>query len=114
MLQQSERKLSSGSIENRIILGSKNGIEWKLISANSQHQNSGPEIMVKLTNGAMKLLLQELGSNVVTINELNTILIKAANLINLRLIGVKPIKDSDSSFLNQILIFWVKQRCNRC
>ena len=62
--------------------------------------------MVKLAKGAMKSLLQELGSNVVTLNELNTILMEAANLINSRPIGVKPNKDTDSGFLtpNSLLL----------
>ena len=86
--------------------GSKNGIDWHFIMANSQHQNGGAEVMVKLAKGAMKSLLQELGSQVVTLNELNTILLEAANLINSRPIGLKPNKDTDSDFLtpNSLLL----------
>ena len=86
--------------------GSENGIDWHFIMANSQHQNGGAEVMVKLAKGAMKSLLQELGSQVVTLNELNTILLEAANLINSRPIGLKPNKDTDSDFLtpNSLLL----------
>ena len=66
----------------------------------SQHQNGGAEVMVKLAKGVIKSLMHELGSQVLSLNELNTVLIEAANLVNSRPIGLKPNRDTDSEFLS--------------
>ena len=86
--------------------GSKNGIEWQFISANSQHQNGGAEIMVKLIKGTMKALMEQLGKHVLSLNELNTVMMEATNLINSRPIGIKPNQDMDTEFLtpNSLLL----------
>ena len=83
-----------------IQFGSKHGINWMFVSANSQHQNGGAEVMVKLAKGAMKSLMRELGQEKLTLNELNTVLAEATNLINSRPIGLKPNKDMDTEFLS--------------
>ena len=59
--------------------GSKNGITWSFISANSQHQNGGAEIMVKLAKGVTRAWMHELGKQIFTLNELNTILFETTN-----------------------------------
>ena len=79
--------------------GSKNGIDWHFIPANSQHQNGGAEVMVKMAKSAMKALMEQLGENVLSLNELNTVMMEATNLINSRPIGIKPNKDVDTEFL---------------
>ena len=94
------------SEEKLIEFGSKHGIEWRFIMANSQHQTGGVEVMVKLAKGAIKAIMHELGQNKVTLNELNTILAEAANLINSRPIGLKPNRDTDVEYLtpNSLLL----------
>ena len=94
------------SEEKLIEFGSKHGIEWRFIMANSQHQTGGVEVMVKLAKGAIKAIMHKLGQHKVTLNELNTILAEAANLINSRPIGLKPNKDTDVEYLtpNSLLL----------
>ena len=49
--------------------GADKGLEWKLISANAQHQNGISEVMIKLVKGVMKNLLTVIGENILTLNE---------------------------------------------
>ena len=80
--------------------GSKRGIEWITIMANSQHQNGFTEIMVKLTKSVLKSLMKSIGHQVLSLNEMNTLLAETSQLVNDRPIGLKPNKDVDSTFLS--------------
>ena len=86
--------------------GSERGIEWITIMANSQHQNGFTEIMVKLTKSFLKSLMKSIGQQILTLNEINTLLAETSQLVNDRPIGLKPNKDVDSGFLspNSLLI----------
>ena len=86
--------------------GAKNGINWQFVMASSQHQTGGVEIMVKLVKGVMKTLVYQLGNQVLTLNELNTVLHETSNLVNSRPLGIKPNSDTSSEFLcpNSLLL----------
>ena len=86
--------------------GNKHGIDWQFIPGNSQHENGGAEIMVKLSKGVMSALMQELGAHILTLNELNTVVLEVTNIVNSRPIGIKPNLDTDSQFLcpNSLLL----------
>ena len=79
--------------------GSKNGINWKFISASSQHQNGAAEVMVKLVKGVMKSLMHQIGAHILSLNEPNTVLMETSDLVNSRPIGIKPNRDADAEFL---------------
>ena len=68
--------------------------------ANSQHQNGVTEIMIKLAKSVLKSLMKSIGDQVLSLNELNTLLAEAAQLINERPIGVKPNEKVDSEYLS--------------
>ena len=80
--------------------GAKHGFEWNFIMASSQHQNGGAEVMVKLAKGVIKSLMDKLGSHVLTLDELNTVFLEAAHLVNSRPIGIKPNQDTDFEYLS--------------
>ena len=86
--------------------GAKEGFQWNFISANSQHQNGGAEVLIKLSKGVIKALMQNLGEQKLTLNELNTVLLEAAHIVNSRPIGLKPNQDTDFEYLspNSILL----------
>ena len=62
--------------------------------------------MVKLVKGVMKTLVYQLGNQVLTLNELNTVLHETSNLVNSRPLGIKPNSDTSSEFLcpNSLLL----------
>ena len=63
-------------------------------------QNGAAEIMVKLTKGIMKAIMKALGTNVPSLNELNTILKECQAIVNDRPIGVKPNSQSAADYLS--------------
>ena len=80
--------------------GAERGLEFKTIMANSQHQNGVSEVMIKLTKAVLKSLLKSMGSQVLSLNELNTLLAEVAQLVNERPLGMKPNQNVDSAFLS--------------
>ena len=80
--------------------GAQNGITWDFVMASSQHQNGSAEVMIKLCKGVMKALMSAIGTNVLFLNELLTVLKETANLCNERPIGLKPIQNTDTQFLS--------------
>lgn len=80
--------------------GAKHGIQWITVMADSQHQNGVTEIMIKLAKSVMKSLLKSIGSQVLSLNELNTLLAEASQLVNERPIGLKPNENVDSVYLS--------------
>ena len=80
--------------------GAARGIQWLTVMANSQHQNGVTEIMVKVAKSVIKSLMKSLGNQVLSLNELNTLLAEATQLVNERPIGMKPNKTVDSSYLS--------------
>ena len=95
------REVREGWSEAELVrFGAKNGITWDFVMASSQHQNGSAEIMIKLCKGVMKALMSAIGTNVLFINELLTVLKETANLVNERPIGLKPIKGTDPQYLS--------------
>ena len=80
--------------------GAQNKIEWRFVMAASQHQNGVTEILVKLTKGVMKSLMQAVGTTVLFLNELFTMMKECQNLVNERPIGLKPNQETGSEFLS--------------
>ena len=80
--------------------GAEKGIQWIKVMANSQHQNGVSEIMVKLAKSVLKSLMKSLGAQILSLNELNTLLAEAAQLVNERPIGLKPNENVDSTYLS--------------
>ena len=80
--------------------GAEKNIQWVTISANSQHQNGISESMVKVSKTVLRSLMKAIGSQVLTLNELNTLLAETAQLVNERPIGTKPNEHVDSAYLS--------------
>ena len=80
--------------------GSERGMEFITIMANSQHQNGISEIMIKLSKSVLKSLMKSIGVQILSLNELNTLLAETAQLVNERPIGLKPNENVDSNFLS--------------
>ena len=80
--------------------GAKNALEWVTVSANSQHQNGLSEVMIKLAKSVLKSLLRSIGEQVLSLNELNTLLAETSQLVNERPIGLKPNESVDSHYLS--------------
>ena len=95
------REVREGWSEAELVrFGAQNGITWDFVMASSQHQNGSAEIMIKLCKKVMKALMSAIGTNVLFINELLTVLKETANLVNERPIGLKPIKGTDPQYLS--------------
>ena len=62
---------------------------------NSQFQNGSVEILVKICKGIMKSLMKAIGTTVLFLNELFTVLKETQNLANERPIGIKPNPSTD-------------------
>ena len=80
--------------------GAEKGIQWITVMANSQHQNGVTEIMIKLAKTVIKSLMKSMGTQVLSLNELNTLLAEACQLVNDRPIGLKPNEKVDSAYLS--------------
>ena len=80
--------------------GTDKNIEWRFVSANSQHQNGVVEAIVKMIKGATKSILRVLGDTKLTLNETFTVLAEVANLLNERPIGIKPTDKSCTDYLS--------------
>jgi len=94
--------------------GSEHGIEWQFTMPSSPHQNGVTEIMVKLVKGVMSALVKAIGTDVLFLNELFTVLKEGANIVNERPIGVKPNSQTDQNFLspNSLLLGRCSERIN--
>ena len=79
--------------------GAQHKLEWKFIMASSKFQNGAAEILVKICKGAMKSLMKAIGTTVLFMNELFTLLKEVANLANERPIGLKPNSQTDQEYL---------------
>ena len=96
-LQEWRRNWDMNMLER---FGAERGIKWITISANSQHQNGVTEVMIKLAKSVMKSLLKSIGEQILSLNELNTLLAETSQLVNERPIGMKPNESVDSSYLS--------------
>ena len=56
--------------------------------------------MIKLAKTVLKSLMKSIGDHLLNLNELNTLLAEAAQLVNERPIGLKPNESVDSAYLS--------------
>ena len=80
--------------------GSEKGLEWLFIMPDSQHQNGAAEIMVKMVKGVRKAFLKSMGEQVLSLNEMTTMMAEISNIINQRPIGIKPNTNTHPTFLS--------------
>ena len=94
------------SVEELIRFGAERSVEWTTIMPSAQHQNGAAEIIVKLVKGIMSSLLASIGTTVLSLNELNTLLREVANICNERPIGIRPNSVSNQEYLapNSLLL----------
>ena len=68
--------------------------------AASPHQNGVTEIMVKMCKGVMSSMMDAIGTYILNLNELFTLVKEAANLVNERPISLKPNLQTDPAYLS--------------
>ena len=56
----------------------------------SQHKNGAAEVMVKMVKGVKKAFLKSMGEQVLSLNEMVTLMAEISNIVNQRPIGIKP------------------------
>ncbi len=66
----------------------------------SPHQNGVTEILVKMAKGVMNSMMDALGTHVLNLNELFTVMKEVAILVNERPIGLKPNSQTDPAYLS--------------
>ena len=88
------------SIDQLTRFGASKGLEWVTVMANSHHQAGAVEIMVKLVKGVKKALLKVVGDTKLSLNEMFTLLLEVANIVNERPIGIKPNSLSPTDYLS--------------
>ena len=66
----------------------------------SQHQNGAAEIMVKMVKGVKKAFIKSMGEQVLSLNEMFTLMAEISNLVNQRPIGIKPNSNTHPEFLS--------------
>ena len=83
--------------------GVEKGMEWKFSPADGRWQNGCSEALIKSVKRA---ITGAIGSQVLSVTELQTICFEAANLVNERPIGRHPTDLSDGAYLcpNQLLL----------
>ena len=80
--------------------GAKKGLDWLFIMPDSQHQNGAAEVMIKMVKGVRKAFLKSMGEQVLSLNEMSTMMAEISNLVNQRPIGVKPNTNTHPEFLS--------------
>ena len=80
----------------------------------SHHQNGAAEILVKFSKGVIKSMVKTYGESKLSLNELNTLFVEAANIVNERPIGIKPNSQTDTEYLspNSLLLGRNSSRIN--
>ena len=66
----------------------------------SQHQNGAAEILIKMVKGVKASMLKALGTQVLTLNEMNTLLAEVSQLVNESPTGLKPNESTHPSYLS--------------
>ena len=80
--------------------GASHCLDWQFTMPSSPHQNGVTEIMVKLVKGVMSALTEAIGTTVLFLNELFTVVKEVSNIVNERPIGLKPNLQTDPNFLS--------------
>jgi len=88
------------SIDQLTRFGASKGLEWVTVMASSHHQAGAVEVMVKLVKGVKKTLLKVLGTTILSLNEMFTMLSEVTNIVNERPIGTKPNSLSPTDYLS--------------
>ena len=108
-LRAADKEMQSwryGWEKNELVkFGSDIGLDWKFIMPNSQHQNGASEALIKLVKGIKQSLMKSLGNVYLSLDEMNTLLVEVANLVNSRPIGLKPNSNTDPEFLSPNSLF---------
>ena len=86
--------------EELVRFGAKTGLQWSFTMAASPHQNGVTEIMVKMCKGVMSSMMDAIGTYILNLNELFTLVKEAANLVNERPISLKPNLQTDPAYLS--------------
>ena len=66
----------------------------------SQHQNGAAEILIKMVKGVKVAMMKSLGLQVLSLNEMNTLMMEIAQLVNERPIGLKPNESTHPHYLS--------------
>ena len=66
----------------------------------AQHQNGSAEVMIKMVKGIIKSFLKSMGTEILSLNEMMTLLAEVSNLVNERPIGLKPNSSTHPSYLS--------------
>ena len=66
----------------------------------SQHQNGAAEILIKMVKGVKVAVMKALGLQVLSLNEMNTLMMEIAQLVNERPIGLKPNESTHPHYLS--------------
>ena len=80
--------------------GADKSLDWAFIMTDSQHQNGAAEVMVKMVKGVKKAFLKSMGEQVLSLNEMSTLMAEISNLVNQRPIGIKPNTRTNLEFLS--------------
>ena len=80
--------------------GAEKSVQWLFIMPDSQHQNGAAEVMVKMVKGVKKAFLKSMGEQVLSLNEMHTLMAEISNLVNQRPIGIKPNSNTHPEFLS--------------
>ena len=86
--------------QSLIRFGAEKSMDWKFVMPSSQHQNGAAEILIKMVKGVKVSMLKALGTQVLTLNEMNTLLAEVSQLVNERPIGLKPNESTHPSYLS--------------
>ena len=66
----------------------------------SQHQNGAAEILIKMVKGVKVAMMKALGLQVLSLNEMSTLMMEIAQLVNERPIGLKPNESTHPHYLS--------------
>ena len=80
--------------------GADKSLDWLFIMPDSQHQNGAAEVMVKMVKGVKKAFIKSMGEQVLSMNEMVTLMAEISNLVNQRPIGMKPNTNTHPEFLS--------------
>ena len=80
--------------------GAERSLDWQFIMAGSQHQNGAAEVLIKMVKGVRNSMMKALGTQILSLNELNTLMAEVAQLVNERPIGLKPNERTHPQFLS--------------
>ena len=87
-------------LKSLVRFGAEKSLDWQFIMAGSQHQNGAAEVLIKMVKGVRNSMMKALGTQILSLNELNTLMAEVAQLVNERPIGLKPNERTHPQFLS--------------